>query len=180
MSPHAINVIVRCCRTPGFLVRIIRAFKVLGSMVDEREHTTCAITCSTFSFYAACIQTWRHKIETKSIILQNCSLDVSWSLGIAIKFDCTACLQNPILLVRGTRYSTNSHINGFNNHFFILLPCLRGNSVFEINLCGILRHVWSCSSISEELVTIQSSDNLWPYFIITNVWNTSEDPRYSW
>ena len=61
VSPHSVNVIVRCCSTPRFFDVFVSALKILGSMIDERKHTTCPFACSTFRFYAACIQTCRCK-----------------------------------------------------------------------------------------------------------------------
>lgn len=61
VSPHSVNVIVRCCSTPRFLDVLVSALKILSPMIDERENTTRAFACSAFGFYAACIQTCGRK-----------------------------------------------------------------------------------------------------------------------
>ena len=67
VSPHSVNVIVRCCGTPRLFDVFVSALKILGSMIDERENTTGAFTCSAFGFYAARIQTCRRKTVISGI-----------------------------------------------------------------------------------------------------------------
>ena len=61
VSPHAVNVIVRCCSTPRLIDVFVSALKVLCSMINERKHTACAFACSAFRFHAARVQTCRRK-----------------------------------------------------------------------------------------------------------------------
>ena len=67
VSPHSVNVIVRCCGTPRLFDVFVSALKILGSMIDERENATCAFACSAFGFYATRIQTCRRKTVISEI-----------------------------------------------------------------------------------------------------------------
>lgn len=67
VSPHSVNVIIRCCSTPRLFDIFVSALKVLRSMIDKRENTTGAFACSAFGFYATCIQTCRRKTVISEI-----------------------------------------------------------------------------------------------------------------
>ena len=63
MPPHSINIVVRRGSTPRPLVFIVCTAKILGSMINERENTAGAFTCSTFSLHTTCVQTCGYRTE---------------------------------------------------------------------------------------------------------------------